>query len=174
MGWTSDSACQLLHPSNIFKTYRHRDSQLDACLGELPTIMRLKRETCLSYFTSFAGGSHDAFCFVNHHTTLVNYSESKEWIFYPFCTVGYKSFRNSSEKFISITITPTTIIIVICSYENMWGLQTALSRSGSEGRFHLTSSNQEGAGLALAMETEYCSLLLIWFFWFWYFQFWQT
>lgn len=59
-------------PPTYSKTYRHRDSQLDACLDELPTIMGLKRETCLSYFTSFAGGSHDAFCFANHHTTLVN------------------------------------------------------------------------------------------------------
>lgn len=148
-------------PPTYSKTYRHRDSQLDACLGELPTIMGLKRETCLSYFTSFAGGSHDAFCFANHHTTLVNYSESKQCIFHPFCTVGNKSFRNYSAKFISITVTTTTIFTVICSYENVWRLQIALSRSGSEGSSHLTSSNQERAGLALAMETEYCSLLLI-------------
>lgn len=77
-------------PLQHIQNFQNRDSQLDASLDELPAIMGLKGETCLSYLTYLlsAGGYHDASCLTNNHTTLVNCSESKQPIYHLFCAVG--------------------------------------------------------------------------------------
>lgn len=161
-------------PPTYSKLPEHRDSGLDASLDELPVMMWVKGETCLSYLTVLPMLMHPMMLSaIWASTPLVYYSESKYHIFHPFCIPGncgpkitqkslhyYYHYHRHHQHHQNHLLT-----------ENVWRLQIAFSGIDSEGGLHLTSSNQKGAEPSLAMGTEYCN---IWFFKFWPFQFWQT